>query len=459
MPMEPSAPTAARGAPAEVSPEILFDDARGQTSFRWVILSLLFLGTTINYVDRLVMGILAPDLQAQYHISDKAYGNIQAAFAFSYAFGQLAAGGWLDKVGTRIGYAIALAGWSAASIAHAMVRSAYGFGFVRAFLGVAESPNYPAAVKTLAEWFPKRERAFAMGFVNAGSNVGAILAPLMVPWLAINYGWQWAFIGTGLLGLGWLALWIPLYRRPHEHPRVSPMELAHINSDPPEPTGKIRWVTLLSYRQAWAFALAKFLTDPIWWFYMTWIPKFLNKQHGLQLAKIGLPLVVVYVMADVGSIGGGWLSSIMIQRGWSVNASRKTAMFICALCVVPIAGAANVSNLWTAVALLGLATAAHQGFSSNLYTLVSDTFPKRACGSVSGLGGTFGYLGATLFSSLTGYILTWNGQKYFVLFFIAGTAYLLAFAIIHILSPRLEPASVPASVERGFAPIMDNDPR
>jgi MFS transporter, ACS family, hexuronate transporter len=410
--------------------------------FRWVILGLVFFATTINYVDRLVMGILAPDLQAQYGISNRDYGYIQAAFAMAYAFGQMASGAWLDRVGTRVGYVIALAAWSLSSALHALARSALSFGVMRAMLGVSESPNFPAAVKTLAEWFPKRERALAMGVVNAGSNVGAVLAPLAVPWLALHYGWQWAFIGTAAMGMCWLVFWIPIYRRPAEHPRVSPAELAYINMDPPEPVTKVPWVTLLSYRQAWAFVLAKFLTDPIWWFYMTWVPKFLHDRHGLNLSTIGLPLVAVYVMADLGSIGGGWLSSSLIHRGWSINRARKTAMFGCALCVIPIVFASDVSSVWAAVAIVGLATAAHQGFSSNLYTLVSDMFPRRTVGSVAGLGGTFGYLGATLFSGLTGHILNWSGQKYVILFVVAGSAYLVAFTVLHLLAPGLKPAVV-----------------
>jgi ACS family hexuronate transporter-like MFS transporter len=411
------------------------------SSFRWVVLTLVFLAITINYVDRLVMGILAGDLQKLYHITDVQYGYIQGAFALSYAAGQLASGAWLDRVGTRLGYTVSLLGWSVASMLHALARGPWGFGIMRGLLGVTESPAYPAATKTLAEWFPKRERALAMGFVNAGSNVGAILAPLVVPWLAINYGWEWAFIGTGAAGLIWLALWVPMYRRPQEHPRVSEAELAHIQSDPPEPTGKIRWATLLTYRQAWAFAIGKFLTDSMWWFYMTWFPKFLYDHHGLNLKTIGLPLIVVYVMADVGSIGGGWLSSAMIRRGWSVNAARKTALLLCALAVTPIMFAQGVTGLWGAVALLGLATASHQGFSSNLYTLVSDTFPKRAVGSVAGMGGTLGYVGATIFQVIVGYSVE-KHHNYIIPFVCSGLAYLAAFGVIHLLMPRLEPARI-----------------
>src|SRR3954453_19597042 len=310
--------------------------ARPETGYRWVILTLVFFAITINYVDRLVMGILDGDLQKSYNINDVQYGYIQAAFALSYAAGQLASGAWLDRVGTRIGYTVSLLGWSVASMLHALARGPWGFGIMRGLLGVTESPAYPAATKTLAEWFPRRERAFAMGFVNAGGNVGAILAPLVVPWLAINYGWQWAFIGTGGIGLIWLFFWVPSYRRPHEHPRVNAAELAYINSDAPEPTTKIRWATLLTFKQAWAFAIGKFLTDSMWWFYMTWFPKFLYDHHGLNLKTIGLPLFVVYFMADVGSIFGGWMSSAMIKRGWSVNASRKAALFLPALTVMSI---------------------------------------------------------------------------------------------------------------------------
>jgi MFS transporter, ACS family, hexuronate transporter len=407
--------------------------------FRWVILGLLFLATTINYLHRLVMSILGPDLQVQYHISDVSYGQIQAAFTFAYALGQIAAGSWIDWIGTRIGYAVTLTAWSLASMFHAVMRTAMGFGFARALLGVAESPNYPAAVKTIAEWFPRRERAFAMGFVNAGCNVGAVVAPLTVPWLALHWGWQWAFVATGVVGLLWVFLWLPIYRRPAEHPSVSAEELALINSDPPEPTTKVPWRTLLLYRQTWAFGIGKFFSDPIWWFYMTWVPNFLYKRHGMDLKTIGLPLVIVYLMADVGSIAGGWLSSSLIRRGWSVTAARKTAMLICVLCVLPVMAASHVTHLWAAVALLGLGTAAHQGWSSNLYTIVSDVFPKRTVGSVAGLGGTFGYLGATIFSALTGYLLLWTHQSYTVLFVIASMAYLFGLAGVHFCAPSLEP--------------------
>ncbi|OLD71294.1 MAG: hypothetical protein AUI33_07850, partial [Ignavibacteria bacterium 13_1_40CM_2_61_4] len=341
---------------------------------------------------------------------------------------------------------------SIASILHAFARSALGFGFARGLLGLTESPAYPAAVKTLAEWFPKKERALAMGFANAGANVGAVAAPLMVPWLAINYGWQAAFVVTGTIGLFWLVLWIPVYRKPAEHPRVSRSELAYIHSDPPEPAGKVRWIKLLTYPQVWGFVLGKFLTDPIWSFYLFWAATFLSQKHKTDLKSIGLPLVVIYVMADVGSIAGGWLSSALIKRGWTVNGARKIALFISAVAVVPVVYAAITPHKWTAVLLIGLAVSAHQGFSSNLYTLVSDTFPKRAVGSVAGLGGTFGYFGTFLFSSLVGLVLgRWTQQNYLPLFIVAASAYLVAFAIIQLLMPRLVPAPIDSDGEgRGF---------
>jgi ACS family hexuronate transporter-like MFS transporter len=432
-------------ATARSSTSTLIDRFGGRmTRFRWVILGLVFLGTTLNYLDRLVMGLLATDLQRDYAISNAQYGYIQSAFALSYAFGQLISGGLLDKFGTRIGYAVALTAWSISSMLHALAHGPLSFGLMRGLLGVSESPAFPAATKTLAEWFPRRERAFAFGFVNAGTNMGAILAPAVVPWIAVNYGWQWAFIGTGAIGFLWLGLWIPFYRKPHEHPRVSPAELALINSDPPEPVTLVPWAKLLTYRQAWAFAIGKFLTDSMWWFYMTWLPKFLHDRHGLNLLQIGLPLILIYVMADIGSISGGWLSSSMIKRGISVNRARKTAMFLCALGVLPIMFAQSVTGMWTAVLILGLATASHQGFSTNLYTLVSDMFPKRAVASVAGMGGTCGYFGASMFQLVVGNLVVEPHPNYLIPFVCASIAYLIALGAIHLLAPRLSPAIVDA---------------
>src|SRR6266568_2408942 len=376
---------------------------------RWSICALLFFATTINYVDRQVIGILSKDLQAAFRWSEIDYGNIVAAFNASYALGLLLAGRLIDRFGTKIGYTVALTIWSFAAMSHALARSAFGFGVARATLGLGEAGNFPAAIKTVAEWFPKKERALATGIFNAGSNVGAIVAPLTVPWIALHYGWQWAFILTGAIGLLWLAFWIPLYSHPEAH------------------------------RQTSAFAIGKYLTDPIWWFYLYWIPNFLRQNHGLDLSTIGLPLIAIYVVADVGSIGGGWLSSTFIKRGWTINRARKTAMLICALAVTPIMFASNVKSLWLAVGLVGLAAAAHQGFSANIFTTVSDMFPRRAIGSVVGIGGMAGAFNGATMAVIVGYILEVTHGNYKIPFIIAGVAYLIALLIIHLLVPRIEP--------------------
>jgi len=413
----------------------------GIGKYRWVICALLFLATTINYMDRQVIGILAPELQKSIGWNDIEYGYIVTAFQAAYAGGLLIAGGLIDRFGTRIGYSLAIVVWSIAAMGHATARSAFGFGIARAALGLGEAGNFPAAIKTVAEWFPKRERAFATGLFNAGTNVGAIAAPLIVPWIAMRFGWQWAFLLTGAIGFTWLALWLPLYRRPELHPRLSAEELAYIRSDGVETATKVPWLRLLPHRQTWAIAIGKFLTDPIWWFYLYWLPKFLNEKHGLNLSTIGAPLVVIYVIADVGSIGGGWLSSRLIKRGWSVNRARKTTMLICAVCVVPIVFASQVSSLWSAVALIGLAAAAHQGWSANIFTMASDMFPGCAVGSVAGIGGMAGAVGGMLIATLAGYVLQLT-HSYLPLFIIAGSAYLVALLIVHLLAPRLEAARV-----------------
>ncbi len=326
---------------------------------------------------------------------------------------------------------------------HALARSAFGFGVARFTLGLGEAGNFPAAIKTVAEWFPKKERALATGVFNSGSNVGAIVAPLVVPFIAVNYGWQWAFIITGALGFIWLAFWLAVYRKPEEHPKLSKSELAYIQSDPAEPTTRIAWARLLPHRQTWAFAAGKFLTDPVWWVYLFWLPKFLNTTYGLNITQIGLPLVVIYVVADVGSIGGGWLSSSLIKRGWSVNRARKSAMLLCALAVVPIMFASQASNLWVAVGLISIAAAAHQGWSANLFTMVSDMFPRRAVGSVVGIGGMAGAVCGMLIATTVGLILQYTGS-YVPIFIIAGCAYLIALLVIHTLVPRMESARIDA---------------
>jgi MFS transporter, ACS family, hexuronate transporter len=408
--------------------------------YRWVICALLFFATTINYVDRQVIGILAKDLQNIIGWSEIDYGNVVAAFNAAYALGLLVSGRLIDRFGTRIGYTVAIIIWSLAGMATSLARSAFSFGVARAALGLGEASNFPAAIKTVAEWFPKKERALATGIFNSGTNVGAIVAPLTVPWIAIHFGWQWAFVLTGAIGFLWLLFWIPKYRKPEEHPRLSAQELSYIQSDPPDPpAARIPWIQLIPHRQTCAFAIGKYLTDPIWWFYLYWVPNFLRQNHGLDLSTIGPPLIAIYLVADVGSIGGGWLSSTLIKRGWTVNSARKTAMLICALLVTPIIFASKVSNLWAAVALIGLAAAAHQGWSANIFTTTSDMFPRRAIGSVVGIGGMAGAMGGATLAVLTGYILERTGGNYMIIFCIAASAYLLALTVIHLLTPNLEP--------------------
>src|ERR1700724_1543195 len=344
----------------------------------------------------------------------------------------------IDRLGPRLGYALAMVFWSLASMAHAFAGSLAGFAIARASLGFGEAGIFPASIKTVAEWFPKKERALATGIFNAGTNVGAIVTPFVVPWITVHWGWRWAFILTGAVGFVWLLFWLWLYRKPQEHPRLSKADLDYICSDPSEPPGKIRWIRLLSYRQTWAFMMGKFMTDPIWWFYLFWVPDFLQRKHGLALMQIGLPLLVIYVIADVGSVAGGWVSASMIHHGRSVNVARKTALLLCAVSVVPIVFASRIESMWGAVMLLGLAAAAHQGFSANLYTLTSDMFPARAVGSVVGIGGMAGAIGGMLIAGVVRHHLQWTGS-YMVPFLMAGSAYLIALSLIHVLAPKLEP--------------------
>jgi ACS family hexuronate transporter-like MFS transporter len=409
--------------------------------YRWRICALLFAATTLNYIDRQVLGVLAPDLTQRFGWSEVDYSNIVTAFQAAYAIGLISAGALIDKLGTRIGYALAICVWSVAAMSHALAGSVMGFAAARFLLGLGEAGNFPAAIKTVAEWFPRRERAFATGLFNSGSNVGAILAPLAVPVVAVTWGWQVAFLFTGVLSAIWLITWLAVYRPPGQHPKLSSAELAFIRSDPDEPTVRLPWAQLLRHRQAWAFVVAKFLTDPIWWFFLFWLPKFLNQEYGLTLTELGPPLIAIYVLADVGSIGGGWIAGRFIKRGWSVNKARKGAMLLCALSVVPIMFAASATSLWTAVALIGLATAGHQGWSANVFTLTSDMFPRYAVGSVVGIGGLAGAVGGMLIAKFVGFLLQATGS-YVPVFIMAGSAYLLALVVVHLLVPRLEPATL-----------------
>jgi ACS family hexuronate transporter-like MFS transporter len=406
---------------------------------RWGICALLFFATTINYVDRSVLGILAPTLRTEIGWTDEQYGQISAAFTLAYAIGFLFAGWFIDRFGTRVGYALYLIVWSFAAAAHALARTPFAFGAARFMLGIGESGNFPAAIKTVAEWFPRRERAFATGIFNAGSNVGAVVAPLVVPWLTLHWSWRVAFAVTGLSGLVWVLFWWPLYRTPDAHPRLGEAERRHIESDPPEPQVRVSWGELLRHRQAWAFATGKFLTDSVWWFYLFWFPLFMADTFGFDLKNIGLPLVTVYLLADVGSVAGGWLSSTLLKRGWTPNAARKTAMLTCALFILPVTMAPRVATPWLAVWLVGIAAAAHQGFSANTFTIASDMFPKPAIGSVVGFGGFAGAIGGFLMNLGAGWFKEHQGS-YVAMFMIAGFAYLVAIAAIHALAPRLEPA-------------------
>jgi ACS family hexuronate transporter-like MFS transporter len=409
--------------------------------FRWVICTLLLFGTTKNYMDRNVLGVLNKTLQHDLGWSEIDYSNLVVAFQAAYALGMVVVGRLIDKLGTRLGYALAMIFWSLASMGTALGNSLTSFAISRVALGFGEAAIFPASIKAVAEWFPKKERALATGIFNAGTSMGAMLTPVVVPWINARWGWRGSFVGIGALGFVWLVLWLWLYRKPEEHPRVSKVEFEYIRSDPQESRLKIKWAALLPLRQTWAFVAGKFLTDPVWWFYLFWVPGFLQAKHGLSLTGIGAPIVVIYLISDVGSVAAGWLSSWMIKRGRSINVARKTAMLICAVGVTPIVFAYRVESTWSAVFLVGLAAACHQGFSANLYTLTSDMFPARAVGSVVGIGGMAGAIGGLLIATIVGHVLQWTGS-YKVPFLIAGSAYLLALAIIHALVPKLEPATI-----------------
>jgi ACS family hexuronate transporter-like MFS transporter len=406
--------------------------------YRWTICALLFFATTISYIDRQVIGILGPTLQKDLGWDEQTFANVVSWLTIGYALGFLFAGRIMDRVGTRKGFAGAIVIWSVSAMAHALARGAASFSAARFALGVGESGNFPAAIKTVAEWFPTRERAFATGIFNAGSNVGAIVTPIMVPWIALTWGWRAAFIATGALGFVWLIAWLIVYQPPETHPKIGAAELAHIQSDPPERAFAVSWLQLLKYRQTWAFAIGKFMTDPIWWFYLYWLPKFLDARYGIKLAQVTAPLVAIYLLADVGSVYGGWLSGAFIRRGWSVNAGRKIAMLIAAVIIIPTMFAPAATNMWVAVTIVGVAAAAHQWWSANIFTLTSDMFPRFAVGSVVGIGGFFGAVGGVLFQRATGWVLQHNGSNYTPVFLACGFAYVTALLIIHLLVPRLE---------------------
>jgi len=406
--------------------------------------ALLFAATTVNYLDRQVLGILAPTLTRELGWRETDYAAIVSWFSVAYGVGLLGVGRFLDRIGVRRGLACSVGVWSLAAMGHALVRTVTGFSVARALLGIGESGNFPAGVKAVAEWFPKRERALATGIFNAGSNVGVVLAALLVPWIALALGWRWAFVATGALDLAWLAVWLTIYRQPSEHPRLSDAELAWIRSDPVEPAGHVPWRSLLARRQTWAFIVGKAMTDPVWLFYLFWLPKFLDSTFGVRLAGLAAPLVVIYVAADIGSVTGGWVSGALMKRGWSLNRSRKTALLIAALCIVPTTLAPSARSLWVAVGVVAVAAGAHQWWSANLFTTVSDMFPRHAVASVVGLGGFAGMASAFAFQRFTGALLEATGGSYSAVFAVLGLAYVGALALLHLLAPRLEPIAVRA---------------
>ncbi|MBD8679427.1 MFS transporter [Sphingomonas sp. CFBP 13720] len=405
--------------------------------YRWGIVALLFMATCINYVDRQMIGVLKPTLSKDLGWTETDFANVIFFFQFAYAIGYIGFGRIVDVIGARMGYAVAFVVWQIAHIAHGGAYSVTQFAMARFGLGLGESGNFPAGIKAVTEWFPAKERAFAIGVFNAGANVGAIVTPLAVPWLTVAYGWRMAFVVTGVVSFVWLVLWLVFYRRPREHAKLSGGELAWIEQDPVDPIEPMPWRRIATIRETWAFALGKFFIDPIWWFFLFWLPGYLGTRYNLDLLSFGPPLVAIYLLSDLGSVAGGWLSSTLIARGRTVNFARKMTMFICACAVLPVLFAQSIDNLWVAVLVIGIATAAHQAFSANLYTLPSDLFPRAAVGSVVGIGGTVGAIGGMLMAKYAGYVLDGIGS-YAPLFYVAGSAYFLALLAVHLLSPRLK---------------------
>ncbi len=396
--------------------------------YRWVICGLLFVATGINYVDRQMIGLLKPTLQTEFGWSEGSYADIVFWFQAAYAIGYISFGAAIDRLGARIGYACAFTIWTIAHILHGFVHGVVGFGMARFLLGIGESGNFPAGLKAVAQWFPPEERALATGIFNAGSNIGAIVTPLVVPAMTLAFGWRAAFIVTGLVSFIWLFAWLFFYRLPRRVARNQSVSIA--------PQAKLGWRRVARMRETWAFAIAKFLTDPVWWLFLFWLPDFLHRRHGLDLRNFGPPLVVIYVLSDLGSIAGGWLSSRMIRAGFTVNSARKITMLICAVAVTPVFAAQYVGSLWTAVAIIGLAAAAHQAWSANLFTLPSDTVPQTAMGSVIGIGGAAGAVGGMLMAKYTGFMLE-RFDSYWPIFLVAGSVYLLALLVIQLLVPNL----------------------
>jgi len=424
-------------------------------NYRWTICGLIFFATTINYLDRAVISLLKSTLTSEMHWDDGDYANVEIAFKLSYAIGLLLAGRIIDKMGTKKGYAWATGLWSLSAVGHALAKSVFGFGVARTALGLTEAGNFPAAIKTVAEWFPKKERALATGIFNSGANIGAIIAPLSVPFIAMHYGWKWTFVITGMLGFVWLFFWLRMYTTPKDSKKLSKEEFDYIHSDDVAPTEesiiedgvKYTWGKLLSYKQTWAFAIGKLLTDPIWWFYLFWLPDFLESQYQLKGTAVALPVAAVYTISTVGSVWGGWLPMSLIKKNWPSFKARKTSMLIYAFLVLPILFAQYLGsiNMWLAVLVIGIAAAAHQAWSANIFTTASDMFPKRAVGSVTGIGGMFGSLGGILLSLLVQKKLFVYYRSidqietaYYIMFVVCGLAYLSAWLFMHLLAPKMD---------------------
>jgi MFS transporter, ACS family, hexuronate transporter len=421
--------------------------------YRWTICALVFFATTVNYIDRAVISLLKSDLSREFNWNDGDYANIEIAFKLAYAFGMLVSGRVIDKIGTKMGYFLATLLWSVAAVGHAVVTSTIGFIVARAALGITESANFPAAIKTVAEWFPKKERALATGIFNSGTNIGAVLAPLTVPYITVAWGWQWAFIITGSIGFIWVVIWLIHYETPAKHKKLKQAEFDYIHSDVEDVVTekskeeKVSWFKLLGFKQTWAFVMGKFLTDPIWWFYLFWLPDFLESQYGIKGTDLAMPVAAVYMLSTLGSVGGGWLPLYLIKNNWATFKARKTSMLFYAFAVIPIVFAQILGevNMWLAVLVIGLAASAHQAWSANIFTTVSDMFPKKAVGSVTGIGGMFGSLGGIVLSLFVQKSLFVHYRAigdietaYYIMFIICGSGYLLAWLIMHMLAPRIE---------------------
>jgi ACS family hexuronate transporter-like MFS transporter len=412
-------------------------------NYRWRILALLFFATTINYIDRQVIGILKPYIASDLGWGEADYGYIVTSFQIAYALGLITTGRFLDKIGTRIGYLWAIVIWSIAGMAHAAARGVGSFAAARFALGIGESANFPAAVKSVAEWFPKKERAFATGLFNSGSTVGAIIAPIIVSGITLAMGWQWAFIITGALGFIWIIFWLAWYQPPEKHPKISADELQYINRDVDgtESATPMSWLALFRYKQTFAICATRFISDWVWWFFLFWIPDFLSKTHGINMKEVVLPLIVIYSVSSVGGIAGGWISSKFIRMGKSIDFARKTTILICAVLILPVMLVSQAHNLWVAVGLISLAAAGHQGWASNIFTIVSDIYPKNAVGSMTGLSGFAGAVGGALSATFVGLLLQTTGS-YFFIFLVAASVYMINWLILKLSIKQIVPITI-----------------